>query len=199
MLELIIFAVLAVVVLYQLYAVLGRRVGRQPEEGVVPASAPPVARALGGSVDDGVATSGLVALKSRDPAFDVEKFLAGARTAYQTVVKAYAAGDRDELVKLLAPGVMADFETAMAAREAAPRTDSIEFLSPPRADLEKTDLVGDFARITVRFLAEVRHRSKGPEGETVDDRRTAEMWTFQRDLKTSNPNWTLIRVDTAEA
>ena len=31
-LELLIFAVLAAVVLYQLYAVLGRKVGRQPEE-----------------------------------------------------------------------------------------------------------------------------------------------------------------------
>jgi len=31
-LELLIFAVLAAVVLYQLYSVLGRRVGRQPED-----------------------------------------------------------------------------------------------------------------------------------------------------------------------
>jgi hypothetical protein len=30
-LELVIFAVFAAVVLYQLYAVLGRRIGRQPE------------------------------------------------------------------------------------------------------------------------------------------------------------------------
>jgi hypothetical protein len=31
-LELLIFAVVAAVILYQLYAVLGRRVGRQPED-----------------------------------------------------------------------------------------------------------------------------------------------------------------------
>ena len=30
--ELIIFAIVAAVILYQLYAVLGRRVGRQPED-----------------------------------------------------------------------------------------------------------------------------------------------------------------------
>ena len=38
-----------------------------------------------------------------------------------------------------------------------------------------------------------------PEGEAVDDRRTAEVWTFQRNLKSRDPNWTLIHVDAAEA
>jgi predicted lipid-binding transport protein (Tim44 family) len=53
--------------------------------------------------------------------------------------------------------------------------------------------------MTVRFLAEFRARSKGPEGEAVDDRRTAELWTFERNLKSRDPNWTLIHVDAAEA
>jgi predicted lipid-binding transport protein (Tim44 family) len=51
----------------------------------------------------------------------------------------------------------------------------------------------------VRFLAEFRNRAKGPEGESVDDRRTAEVWTFERNLKSRDPNWTLIHVDAAEA
>ena len=44
-LELIIFAGLAAIVLYQLYAVLGRRVGRQPEDApAVPATTTPLDR-----------------------------------------------------------------------------------------------------------------------------------------------------------
>jgi predicted lipid-binding transport protein (Tim44 family) len=58
---------------------------------------------------------------------------------------------------------------------------------------------GDIARAVVRFLAEFRNRSKGPEGEAVDDRRTAELWTFERNLKSRDPNWTLTHVDAAEA
>ena len=57
----------------------------------------------------------------------------------------------------------------------------------------------DLARLTVRFLAEFRSRSKGPEGEAVDDRRTAELWTFERNLSSRDPNWTLHHVDAAEA
>jgi len=203
-LELIIFAGLAAIVLYQLYAVLGRRVGRQPEDSpAVPTTATALDRATDAplpAADEGVALSGLAAVKAKDPGFDVGRFLAGAKSAYEMIVKAFAAGDRAQLRNLLAPPVMAGFDTAIAAREAESRTESVEFLHAPRADLEKAEVVGsDLARLTVRFLAEFRSRTKGPEGEGVEDRRTAELWTFERRLKSRDPNWMLIHVDAAEA
>jgi predicted lipid-binding transport protein (Tim44 family) len=203
-LELIIFAGLAAIVLYQLYAVLGRRVGRQPEDApAVPTTSAAVERspdAAASGADDGVALSGLAAMKAKDPAFDVTRFLGGAKSAYETIVKAFAAGDRAQLRDLLAPPVMAGFDTAIAAREAESRTEVVEFLHTPRADLEKAEVVGvDLARVTVRFLAEFRSRTKGPEGEGVEDRRTAELWTFERHLKSRDPNWMLVHVDAAEA
>ncbi|MBS0362041.1 MAG: TIM44-related membrane protein TimA [Proteobacteria bacterium] len=204
-LELIIFAGLAAIVLYQLYAVLGRRVGRQPEDSpAVPATATPIERtaeaATGAGAEEGVHLTGLAAVKAGDPSFDLGKFLGGAKVAYEMIVSAFAAGDRARLRNLLAPAVMAGFDTAIAQREAENRTETVEFNHPPRADLEKAEVVGaDVARLTVRFLAEFRSRTKGPEGEGVDDRRTAELWTFERRLQSQDPNWTLIHVDAAEA
>lgn len=201
-LELIIFAGLAAIVLYQLYAVLGRRVGRQPEDSpAVPTTGAAVDRtAPAQPPEDGAALTGLAAVKAKDPAFDVSRFLGGAKSAYEMIVKAFAAGDRTQLRSLLAPPVMAGFDTAIAAREAESRTETVEFLHAPRADLEKAEVVGaDLARVTVRFLAEFRSRTKGPEGEGVEDRRTAELWTFERHLKSRDPNWMLIHVDAAEA
>ena len=204
LLELIIFAGLAAIVLYQLYSVLGRRVGRQPDEQTAPEAPPGVAprpdrpREL---AEEGVSLGGLAAVRARDPSFDLNRFLTGAKSAYEMIVKAFATGDRPALRHLLSPTVMASFDSAIAAREAEGRTDHVEFLHPPRADLDKAELAagGDLARLTVRFLAEFRSRSKGPEGEAVDDRRTAELWTFERNLKSRDPNWILIHVDAAEA
>ena len=203
-LELIIFAGLAAVVLYQLYSVLGRRVGRQPEDQPAPEAAGPTVRAADRpleTTDEGVSLTGLAAVRARDPAFDVGRFLAGAKSAYEMIVKAFAAGDRATLRNLLAPNVMASFDTAIASREAEGSTESVEFLHAPRADLEKAEMVGggDLARLTVRFLAEFRSRTKGVEGEAVEDRRTAELWTFERNLRNRDPNWTLVHVDAAEA
>jgi predicted lipid-binding transport protein (Tim44 family) len=204
-LELIIFAGLAAIVLYQLYSVLGRRVGRQPEDQPATETAATPIRAgnqtgLAAEEAVGVALSGLAAVKAKDPSFDINHFLGGARGAYEMIVKAYAAGDRAQLRDLLGPSVMAAFDTGIAQREAESRTETVEFMHPPRADMEKAEVSGaDLARITVRFLAEFRSRTKGPEGEGVDDRRTAELWTFERHLKSRDPNWMLVHVDAAEA
>ena len=199
MFEWIILAALAAVILYQLYATLGRRVGRQPEDApaAVPASGP--TRDLKAPEAPGEALSGLAAVRARQADFDLGHFLGGARQAYEMIVKAFAVGDRETLKPLLSADVMANFEAAIAEREAAGRTEKAEFLAPPRTDLDSITVEGDVAKAVVRILAEVRTRSTSAEGEAVDDRRTADLWTLERDLKSKNPNWTLVRVDVAEA
>ena len=199
-LELIILAALAGVVLFQLYAVLGRRVGRGAED---PSPAPvgplETQRVNPPMIETVASVDGLAAMRARDPSFDVGMFLQGARQAYQMIVTAFAAGDRAILTPLLSEEVMAGFDGVIGQREADGRTETVEFLQPPRADFEGVNVAGDLAKASVRFLAEFRSRTKGPEGEAVDDRRTAEIWTFQRNLKSRDPNWLLIHVDAAEA
>jgi predicted lipid-binding transport protein (Tim44 family) len=200
---LVIFALLAAVVLYNLYAVLGRRIGRQPADNPQPATAGlpadrPQAPADRAAAD--VELGGLAAVKARDPAFDMDKFLEGARNAYQMIVRAFASGDRATLKGLLAPQVMDRFEAAMAARDAEGKSETIEFAHPPRTDLETSEVEGDLARIKVRFLGEfISHARTGDAPETSEERRTAETWTFERNLASRDPNWTLVRVDAAEA
>ncbi|MBI1404850.1 MAG: TIM44-related membrane protein TimA [Caulobacter sp.] len=203
-LQLILFAVLAGVVLYQLYSVLGRRVGRQPEDAQAETiesgqATAPRTEPESEAIADGVVLSGLAAVRARDATFELGHFLSGAKGAYQMVVKAFAEGDRDSLKRLLAPSVYDGFEAAIAQREAENRTETVEFAQAPRADLESATMDGDRARLVVRFLAEFRARTKGPEGEGVDDRRTAELWTFERDVTSRDPNWVLVHVDAAEA
>jgi len=199
---LIIFAVLAAIVLYQLYAVLGRKVGRQPEDMTEAQKAalaprePPADDDADGS--PAVVLTGLAAVRARDPSFSAQTFLAGARAAYEMIVRAFAERDRETLQGLLSPNVQAAFEKVMVEREAAGETETVEFIHPPRGDLEDITVNGDIARARVRFLAEHRSRTKTAEGEAVDDRRTAELWTFERNLASRDPNWILVRVDAAE-
>ncbi len=198
LIQILVLAVIAAVVLYQLYATLGRRVGRQPEDApatakTVPAPASPLEPLVSGPLE------GVAALRARQPDFDTGHFLNGARAAYEMIVKAFAAGDRETLQPLLADDVMANFEAAIVARETEGRSEKVEIMTPPRVDLDNVAVVGDTARATVRILAEVRARSTSAEGDAVDDRRTAELWTFERDLKSANPNWTLVHVAAAEA
>lgn len=208
--QIVIFAVIAAFVLFQLYNVLGKKVGRQPQEDaktlVTPSPTAPEASKT--PALDAALLASIAGLKARDPAFDPHRFLEGARQAYETIVRGYAAGDRAALKPLLTPTVMASFEAGIAARETRGETETVEFLFPPRADLEGATVQGDKAVAKVRFLAELRSRVTKASGETADsvsgeplveERRTAEHWTFERSLGAADPNWVLARVEPASA
>ena len=203
--EILLMAAIAAFVLFQLYNVLGKKVGRQPEEDakapeaaagpVGPDAAPRPATPL-----DAATAAAAAPLKARDPAFDPSRFLDGARQAHETIVTAYAAGDRTALKPLLSDKVMASFEAGIAAREARGETEAVEFVHAPRADLEAASAEDERAVAQVLVLAELRSRLKPSSGEEiVDERRTAEIWTFERSLGAADPNWILTRVEAATA
>ena len=72
---------------------------------------------------------------------------------------------------------------------------------PPRCDVEDVEIDGDKARIAVRFLGELVQTVKTPdEAEPrILQRRTAELWTFERNLADREGAWRLAGVDVAEA
>jgi predicted lipid-binding transport protein (Tim44 family) len=204
----IVFAVIAAVVLFQLYNVLGKKVGRQPQEDARSKAAAAPAAASGDqpagrpNLLDAATLASIAGLKARDPAFDPQRFLEGARQAHETIVRAYAAGDRDTLRPLLTPDVMASFEAGIAARETRGETEVAEFLHPARADLELASAKENRATAKVRFLAELRNRIQPADPaaeEQVEERRVAELWTFERTLGASDPNWVLARTEPAAA
>jgi predicted lipid-binding transport protein (Tim44 family) len=206
--SIVIFAVIAAVVLFQLYNVLGKKVGRQPEDGSkvpvlakAPATPEPVAKL---PAVDAAALAAAASLRARDPGFDPAKFIEGARQAYETIVRSYHAGDRAALKPLLSPTVLESFEAGITARETRGEREEVEFLQGPRADLEIASAEGDKAVAKVRFLAELRSKVFPADMEAVaeprvEERRTAEHWTFERSLGTTDPNWVLARVEPASA
>ncbi len=205
-LGLVFFAALAGVVLFNLYAVLGKRVGRQPEDALASAVSRRAIEATPPATDgaEGVALSGLAAVRAQDPGFEIDSFLAGARTAYETIVKAFAANDRQTLKSLTDPHVFSTFETAIAEREKAGLLEKVEFINPARADLESAEVSEDRAIMRVRFLSEFRSTSKaaqidGAPEPAPDERRAAEVWTFERPSASRDPNWILSRVEAAQA
>jgi predicted lipid-binding transport protein (Tim44 family) len=185
--SLILFAVALVagIVCFRLFLVLGRRTGHEPTARSAPAAekAPsqPATAALEAPRVDASAPSGLVEIQLADRNFDPAHFLSGAREAYGRIVKAFAAGDRAALAPLLSPAVAQAFESAIAARgEAAPAA----FNTLHDARIVGASLAGRHAEITVAFRAEFAGQN-GPED-------VSDVWTFSRDLDSADPNWTLV-------
>ncbi len=169
---LLIAAMVAGVICYRLYAILGRRTGNEP-----PPQVPSQARALPQPAQQSIpSSSGLLDIQLADRSFDAAKFLAGAREAYGRIVTAFAKGDRAELRPLLSPDVFAAFDAGIVARTQP----AAAFLKLHDASIKASTLHGRLAEITVTFIAQFA------TGDVTD------VWTFERNLDSPDPNWALV-------
>src|SRR5262249_12900976 len=154
--------------------VLGRRTGheRSPEErmrvpdAVRPNPAPaPVTdnvvtlpdrqAAPGLGTNTGPVNRGLLDIKLSDRSFDTDRFLEGARGAYEMIVPAFARGERDVLHPLLSDDVFETFDREIRAREAKRERVDFTFLSLKSARLTGAELKGQSAEVTVTFESEI--------------------------------------------
>ena len=194
MIDILILAFIAGFVLFRLYATLGRRTGSerpaqpQPAQGELPRE-PEGAQVRPSQIVGGPAGEGLLAIVRADPSFDVEHFLSGARGAYELIVNAFAKGDRDALRGLLTPRVFDSYDAAISKREES-GGGGPELVRLRSAEIVDADLQGDTARVSVKFEAELAEGAHG-----VRDAR--ERWTFERAVRSSDPNWRLARVSAA--
>src|SRR6202000_3119921 len=130
--EIVALAMIAGVIIFRLYTVLGRRTGNErPTQDRFQLSPPadkapvatdnvialPVPPSAAEAPADPVAR-GLFDIKQADRNFDADHFLDGARHAYEMIVTAFAANDRATVKPLLSDEVYAAFDGVMRAREA---------------------------------------------------------------------------------
>ncbi|HCX66863.1 Tim44/TimA family putative adaptor protein [Parvibaculum sp.] len=140
---------------------------------------------------------GLNAIAAADAHFDADAFLSGARTAYEMIVTAFAEGDRETLKPLLSADVYKSFESAMDERDAKGLKVEQAFIGIEKAVLDAAALEGTRARLTVSFRSTLTSCTKNDdgvvvEGDPVTVREVTDLWTFERDVKSRDPNWKLV-------
>jgi predicted lipid-binding transport protein (Tim44 family) len=168
------------------------------------ADAEPAAERWKGIVEqDSPAALGLDALVAQDPSFDPKQFLAGARTAYEMIVTAYAQGDRRALKNLLSKDVYDGFEAAIKDRESRGEKAETRFVAIDKADITGADVKGKTAQVTVRFVSQLVSVTRDKDGNVIDgspDKVTdvTDVWTFARDLGSRDPNWKLVATEAGQ-
>jgi predicted lipid-binding transport protein (Tim44 family) len=179
-LEILVIAMIAGVILFRLYTVLGRRTGHEPpppqagRSDAPRAIAPPPSEAASATQS----SPGLLEIQLADRNFEPQHFLQGAKSAYDLIVTAFQKGDRAALKPLLSDEVFAAFDGAIAARGSA---QGPVLTSLRDARIAHASVTGGQAEITVAFSATFA------EGKDVTD-----VWTFARRIADKNPNWTLV-------
>lgn len=149
---------------------------------------------------DSPAGKGIEAIIRLEPDFDPQAFVSGAKSAYETIVTAFARGDRKMLKGLLAKEVYEGFEQAITDREKRGEKAESNFVSIDKADLTAVDVKGKTAQITVAFVSQLISVTRDAQGNVVDGSadqvsEVNDIWTFSRQLGSRDPNWLLVATE----
>jgi len=135
-------------------------------------------------------------IRQKDVTFTPGYFLHGATIAYEMIVKAFNDRDKETLKKLLSPKVYSLFESELSIAESKGEFPQTTIVSIKESEISKIEFVRNSVKIFVEFISEEINLLKDKEGKIIDGdpsdvQDVSDSWVFERDLRSSNPNWTI--------
>lgn len=146
---------------------------------------------------------GIAAIRAADRGFEPKEFAQGARAAFEMILQGYARGDLKSLRPLLANEVFEEFAGAVRAREEAGETLATTLVGITSAEIVEAELQGKTAFVTVKFESEQINTLTDRTGQLLEGgekhvQTIVDLWTFARNTRSRDPNWTLVATDTPE-
>ena len=210
--DIIIFAVIAVLLVLRLRSVLGQRTGYEQPQDEIRANRfdqtdndnEPVQLFPKAAGDAGVAAHGLDALRQIDRSFNEKQFIDGATAAFEMILTAYAEGDLAQLNRLLGYDLLKSFTASIQARTAAKESLVITLDDIREVSILNISVIDQVASIIVHFHSVQTRIAKDENGEIIESddaeaREFTDIWTFERDLTLSDPNWKLVETESETA
>lgn len=140
---------------------------------------------------------GLEMIAAAQKDFNVPEFVAGAKSAYEMILSAFAKGDKIALKPLLTKAAFESFSTVIDQHKANGESKIFQFVGLKSSKLDTATLENNRAAIEVFFQGEIISATLDKSGsliagDTKSVVSTEETWTFERDVTSRDPNWKLV-------
>ena len=204
--DILIFAVIAVLLVLRLRSVLGQKTGyedqsRGKETAERFEQKPiPIRPDVQAAANDG---HGMDALRRAEPSFSEAQFLDGAKAAFGIILSAYAEGDMAQLKRLLSYDLLQSFTQSIQQRASDGEALSMTIEDISHVSILNAQVFDNIASVTVDFHSTQTRMITDEGGNVIDDEGTGKLelvdiWTFERDLTLSDPNWKLAETESPE-
>lgn len=180
-------------------------IARLPDAAPVPANdvgdrepPPPVWK---GYAEEGSPVAAVLGrMAESDPGFTPKAFVEGAKVAYEMIIDAFAKGDKAALKTLLSKEVFDGFSRAIDARGSQGQRVESRFVGIDKATIQQAAVAGRKGSITMEFVSELISATYDKTGQVIDGdpkeiRQVTDVWTFERDLGSRDPNWKLVATE----
>ena len=131
------------------------------------------------------------------PNFNKESFLTSAKKAFELIVTSFAKGDTQTLEMLVNSKLYKKFQEVINKRANEGITSETDFIGFDSAEITHAEISkNNIAKITVKFISEQVNLLRNKEGEVIEGdeqyiQNITDVWTFERALTSTSPNWLL--------
>ena len=206
--DILIFAVIAVFLIFRLRSILGNRDGFEKPQNTVQteSSADNIINFRSKkSVSTSVTLngSGLKDLRKLDTSFNDEEFIAGAKAAFPLILGAFSEGDLGSLRRYVGFDLYEEFSNAIHQRNAAGEHLKIDVENLNDIQLLDAEISDGIATVNVKYDS-IQSRiltdasNNIIEDESISNEQIEDIWIFERDIRSTDPNWRLVETGTSE-
>ena len=199
-LDIIIFAIIAVFLIYRLKNILGQN-SENNEDNFLNTERKKYTNVVKLNKEnlknDTKVESNLEKIISADPHFNEQEFLSGAKTFFEMVIKCFVKGNLDDVNNYIDQKLLNNFQSAIDERLEEKETLALDITNINLIQIKNVEVIKNVVRISLLFETTQIKILKDKNGKVIDgdqenDILVKDVWTFERNVKSKDLNWKLV-------
>ena len=202
-LDIIIFAIIAIFLVYRLKNILGQNSESNEQNNQIDIGKKEFSNVVKlGHLDSDKTKVGKSSISKIDPTFNEEEFLNGSQNFFYMVINSFVKGNLKDIVNYIDNKLIKSFQMVIDERLKEGESLKIEILKTKSIKIQDVKELKNFLRLSVLFETEQIKVLKDKKGKVIDgDPKKSilvkDLWTFEKEIKSKDMNWKLVETSDA--
>ena len=203
--DIIIFAIIAVFLVYRLKSILGQNSEGNEQNNKIEIGEKNFSNVVKlGNKQSNISENetNKESIYIDDPEFNEKNFLKGAQNFFEMVIDSFVKGDLKDIERYIDNKLIKNFKLVIDERLQEQESLKIDIIKMISIDIRDVKKVKNFLRISVLFESEQIKFLKDKKGKIIDgDQKKSilvkDLWTFEKKVKSEDLNWILVETSDA--
>ena len=198
--DIIIFAVIAIFLVYRLKSILGQNSEGNEQNNKIDLEKKDFTNVV--SLGSKKLNSTRETISTIDPNFNEKEFLEGAQKFFEMVIDCFVKGDLKDIVNFIDDKLIKNFQSVIDDRLVDGETLQIDVTKMNNVQIKDVKKLKNFMRVSVIFETEQIKVLKDKKGKIIDgDQNNSilvkDLWIFEKQIQSKDLNWKLVETSNA--
>ena len=203
--DIIIFAIIAIFLVYRLKSILGQNSDGNDQNNKINIGKKDftnVVKLENKTSDINEIRSKKDTIYKDDPTFNEKEFLKGAQNFFEMVINCFVKGDLKNIEMYIDNKLIKNFQSVIDERLREEETLKIDITKMVSIKIKDVKKLKNFLRVSVLFESEQIKVLEDKKGKIIDgDQKKSilvkDLWTFEKEIQSKDVNWILVETSDA--